>query len=84
MPRFIIEIRNNRVVRVTEAGSSEDEDLGIEWALSELRDSYRHDGRIDGLYTVADASERDEFLEAVAGLMGEAEGGTGRPPAEQG
>ena len=49
-----------------------DEDLGLEWAISELRDSYRHDKRVDGAYSLAGEGELVEFLEVIRGLLGEA------------
>jgi hypothetical protein len=72
MPRFIITIENSAVTAIAEAGASEDEDLGLEWALSELRDSHRHNGRFDGEYSVTNESERDAFLKAVEALAGRA------------
>jgi hypothetical protein len=70
MPRFIVTIKDNTVAAIEEAGMSEDEELGLEWALSELRDSYRYNGRFDGDYSLASAAERDSFLAAVEKLAG--------------
>ena len=72
MPRFVITIAGRVVTSIEEAGESTDEDLGLEWALSELRDSFRHDGRVDGQYSLADAAEVADFLGVLRGLLGDA------------
>jgi len=68
--RHIVTIRNNKVVEIEKLDDEDEELLGIEWALSELKDSYRHDGSADGSYTLAGEDELAEFLGHVTKLLG--------------
>ena len=69
-PRHMVTIRGNTVVAVDRLAGEDEELLGIEWALSELKDSYRHDGSADGSYTLASEDELAEFLDQVTRLLG--------------
>jgi hypothetical protein len=68
--RHIVTIKNNKVVEIEKLDDEDEELLGIEWALSELKDSYRHDGSADGRYTLAGEDELAEFLGHVEKLLG--------------
>lgn len=79
MPRYLVSVKGNRVVEVSTL-EDEEEYLGIEWALSEVRDSHRHSGCVDGSYTLAGKEELSEFLDYLACLLGrDALGGFGKP-----
>lgn len=70
MVRYQVTIENNRVVDVKRLEDEEEEYLGIEWALSEVRDSYRHNRCADGSYSLAGKEELAEFLDKVGALLG--------------
>ena len=70
MVRYLVTIRNNRIVDVKRLDDDEEEYLGIEWALSEVKDSYRHNGSADGSYSLAGKEEVAEFLGQVRVLLG--------------
>ena len=70
MVRYLVTIENNRVVDVKRIDDEEEEYLGIEWALSEVKDSYRHSRSADGSYSLAGKEEVGEFLGQVRALLG--------------
>ncbi len=79
MERYRVVVKGNRVVGVETLDDDEEEYLGIEWALSEAKDSFSHAKHIDGSYTLAGREELGEFLGYVEKLLGrEAVGGFGR------
>jgi hypothetical protein len=68
--RYVVTIRNNKVAEIDRLDDEDEEMLGIEWALSELKDSNRHNGSVDGSYTLAGEEELSEFLDQVRALLG--------------
>ena len=71
MARYLVTIRKNQVIDIKNlADDDEDEYLGIEWALSEVKDSYRHSGSTDGSYSLAGKEELHEFLAQLRALLG--------------
>ncbi len=79
MEHYRVIVKGNRVVGVEPLDAEDEEYLGIEWALSEAKDSFSHAKHIDGSYTLAGEEELGEFLGYVERLFGrEALGGFGR------
>jgi hypothetical protein len=79
MARYQVEVKGNRVTGVQPLEEDEEEYLGIEWALSEAKDSHRHNGCVDGAYTLDGEEELQEFLDFLGKLLGrEALGAFGR------
>jgi len=70
MARYSVTIDNNRITDVEAFGHEDDEQLGLEWALSELKDSYRHARTVSATFSLTDRSELKQFLSAVASLLG--------------
>ncbi len=70
MERYRVVVKENRVAEVQTLDDDEEEYLGIEWALSEVKDSYRHSKRVDGSYTLAGRDELSEFLAYLGELLG--------------
>ena len=70
MSRYTVTMRNNKVAEIAMLDDEDEEMLGIEWALSELKDSYRHSRSVDGSYTLAGEDEVSEFLGQVRALLG--------------
>jgi hypothetical protein len=71
MPRYSVTIENNKVTDVRQFGNQDDEELGLEWALSELKDTWRHSRSVSATFSLTDKSELKEFLAAVASLLGD-------------
>jgi hypothetical protein len=72
MSRYLVKIKGNRIASVDALDGEDEEVLGLEWALSEVKDSYRHSKSIDGDFTLDGRSELAEFLAAIGKLVGEA------------
>jgi hypothetical protein len=68
MPRYQVTLLNNQVTEVSELPDHDEEILGVEWALSELRDTYRHSKSVSATFSLGDKDELDEFLGAVKAL----------------
>ncbi len=71
MARYEISVRKNQIVDLKELAAEEEEALGIEWALSEVKDSYRHHNSADGSYSLAGRDELVEFVNFLRRLLGE-------------
>ena len=79
MERYVVVVKGNRVLEVKTLDDEDEEYLGIEWALSEAKDSYAHSKSVDGSYTLAGKNEVAEFLGYLGKLLGrEALGGFDR------
>lgn len=72
MNRYVVSVDRGRVTDVQEFLDDDEEPLGIEWALSELKDSYRHSKKVDGSYSLAGKGELAEFLTQLERLLGAA------------
>jgi len=67
---YSVTIEGNRVAAIRELPDSDYDELGLEWALSELKDTYRHSKNVSASFSLADRHELREFLAAVAALLG--------------
>lgn len=67
---YSVTIEGNKVTGVQEIPTDDYDELGIDWALSELRDTYRHAKVVNADFSLADDAELREFLEAVKKLIG--------------
>jgi hypothetical protein len=67
---YSVTIESNRVVIIHEMPDTDYDELGLEWALSELKDTYRHSKNVSASFSLADGDELREFLRAVVALMG--------------
>ena len=67
---YSVTIESNRVAGIREMPSADYDELGLEWALSELKDTYRHSKNVSASFSLADGNELREFLSAVAALLG--------------
>ncbi len=70
MPRYLVAIEGNKVARIDALHDADDDELGLEWALSELRDTCRHGKVVDATFTLNDKAELKEFLAAVNSVLG--------------
>jgi hypothetical protein len=71
MARYEISVRGNQIVDLKELDDEEEEDLGIEWALSEVKDSYRYRKSADGSYSLDGKKEVVEFVNFLKGMLGD-------------
>jgi hypothetical protein len=78
MPRYQVTLLNNQVTEVVELSDQDEEILGVEWALSELRDTYRHSKSVSATFSLGDQDELDEFLGAVKALPGNSGAGVSK------
>jgi hypothetical protein len=65
-----VTVKGNRVVAI-EPVPEGDELLGVEWAISEVKDSMRHSKRADGTFGVANLDELREFLAFLGRTLGD-------------
>jgi hypothetical protein len=70
MAPYSVTISDNKVSAVEEMSEADYDELGIEWALSELKDTHRHSGRVDAAFSLKDEAELAEFLDAVKRMLG--------------
>ena len=70
MARYSVTISGNKVGDIRELNDEDYDELGIEWALSELRDSYRHTKMVNATFSLKDRKELKEFLGAVKAILG--------------
>ena len=71
MARYLVTVMGNRLVEVKSLEGDDDEEyLGIEWALSEVKDSYRHSRCADGSYSLAGKEELADFIGCLSTLLG--------------
>lgn len=67
---YEVTVTANRVTSI-EPVPAGDELLGIEWAISEVKDSMKHGGRADGCFGVANLAELTEFMNYLERMLGE-------------
>jgi hypothetical protein len=67
---YSVTIESNKVTGIREMPDADYDELGLEWALSELKDTYRHSKTVSASFSLADGGELAEFLRAVAALLG--------------
>ena len=72
MSRYIVTVAQNRVTGIAEHDDEDEEALGIEWALSEMKDNWRHAKNVDASYSLADRAELEEFISRLEALLGPA------------
>jgi len=67
VPRYELTMENNVVTDIAVINGDEDDEemLGIEWALSEIRETYAHSGNVNASFTLADENEVDELLNKI-------------------
>lgn len=63
MSRYELTLEKNIVTGIVELDDEEEEMLGLEWALSEIKETFNHSGSVSGSFTLADDSEVDELLD---------------------
>lgn len=67
---YSVTIENNRVSEVRQIPDADYDELGVEWALSELRDTYRHSKNVSATFSLGNDRELEDFLGAVKAIFG--------------
>jgi len=49
----------------------DEEMLGLEWALTEIKETFNHSGEVSTFFTLANEIEVDEMLDFLEGFFGE-------------
>lgn len=71
MPRYELTMENNVVTDISVIDGDEDDEemLGIEWALAEIRETYNHSKAVSASFTLANEDEVDEMLDKIPGYF---------------
>ncbi|MDA0240178.1 MAG: hypothetical protein O3A84_09155 [Proteobacteria bacterium] len=71
MPRYELTMEDNVVtdISVIEGDEDDEEMLGIEWALAEIRETYNHSKTVSASFTLANEAEVDEILDKIPGYF---------------
>lgn len=71
MARYELTLENNVVTDLVCLDGDDEEFLGIEWGMKEIKDTYDHAGTVSASFTLADEGEVDEMLDFVSTYFGE-------------
>ena len=71
MARYEITLEKNVVTKLEKLEDEDEEMLGLEWALAEIRETFDHSGDVSTFFTLADETEVDEILDFLDGYFGE-------------
>ena len=71
MARYEITLEKNQVTNLEKLDDDEEEMLGLEWALSEIKESFAHRGEVSTFFTLADENEVDEILDFLDSYFGD-------------
>lgn len=70
MSRYELTLDGNVISNLVRLDDDEEELLGIEWALSEIKETVNHSGTVSASFTLADAAEVDEILDFLERYFG--------------
>jgi len=71
LPRYELTLDQSVVTNLVELDDEDEEMLGIEWALSEIKETYNHSGVVSASFTLANAAEVDEILDFLDRYFGD-------------
>jgi hypothetical protein len=71
LSRYELTLKDNVVVDVQNLDDEDEELIGLEWALREIKDTYEMSGSVTASFTLADKSELDELLGFLDRFFGE-------------
>ncbi|MBT3914786.1 MAG: hypothetical protein HOF23_00345 [Rhodospirillaceae bacterium] len=71
MARYELTLEKNVVTSLERLDDDEEEMLGLEWALSEIKETYNHSGEVSTFFTLADEDEVDQILDFFESYFGE-------------
>lgn len=71
MSRYELTLDRNVVSELVMLDDDDEEELlGIEWALSEIKETVNHKGEVSASFTLADEAEVDELLDFLERFFG--------------
>ncbi len=70
MARYELTLEKNVVTKLEKLDDDE-EMLGLEWALTEIKETFSHGGEVSTFFTLADENEVDEMLDFLDSFFGE-------------
>lgn len=70
MAPYCVTIEGNKMSGVENLPEADYDELGLEWALPELKDTYRHSKLVNATFSLKDESELADFIEAVKRTLG--------------
>jgi hypothetical protein len=71
VPRYELTLDQSVVTNLVELDDDDEEMLGIEWALSEIKETFTHSGTVSASFTLANEAEVDEILDFLDGYFGD-------------
>ncbi len=71
MARYELTLENNVVTDVVCLDDNDEEYLGIEWGMKEIKDTYGHSGVVSASFTLANEDEVDEILDFLSTYFGD-------------
>ena len=70
MARYELTLENNVITGLVCLDDDDEEYLGIEWGLKEIKDTCDHSGAVSASFTLADEAEVDEILDFLSTYFG--------------
>ncbi len=70
MARYELTLEKNVVSNIIKLDDDEEEMLGLEWALSEVKEEFAHSGEVSTFFTLANEEEVDEMLDFLSSYFG--------------
>ncbi len=70
MARYELTLEKNVITGLLKLEDDDEEMLGLEWALTEIMESFSHNGDVSTFFTLADEAEVDEILDFLDNYFG--------------
>jgi|TARA_B100000315_G_scaffold217322_2_gene217802 hypothetical protein len=71
LARYELTLEKNVVTNLVRLDDDDEEMLGLEWALTEIKESFSYSGDVSTFFTLADENEVDEILDFLDGFFGD-------------
>ncbi len=71
MARYELILEKSIVTDLVKLEGDDEEMLGLEWALTEIKETFSHSGEVSTFFTLANEEEVDEILDFLNGFFGE-------------
>jgi hypothetical protein len=71
LARYELILEKSIVTDLVKLEGDDEEMLGLEWALTEIKETFSHSGEVSTFFTLANEEEVDEILDFLNGFFGE-------------
>jgi hypothetical protein len=71
LARYELTLEKNVVINLEKLDNEDEEMLGLEWALTEIKETYNHSGEVSTFFTLASEEEVDEMFDFLERFFGE-------------